>query len=765
MSFTNARNFTIHGSTFSNVAGDQIVTNVTHIHQYRVAQVAHANMPRGSRGDVDVDNDEYTLPMPTTPPYCTFLSTIADIQHALAPVNDIMSDNRLFSILLADLERLRHSAAFAGAIVEFLDNVCPKFMLVSAKKHVERYHVVLRDFHRDIIRIRQGLRSSLIEPFWWRILRAATTPNIHKLISAMISEIDGFQKPILQFLAVYKEYFMTINFLDWEPEKKRSAWSKFQAAHNSSLGSLKDVALDFVTVLNIDNTTLSVPTLWCSSWEDLHKLYLVINWQITKDRSQSLVFSKVVLFNVGPDSSHISQLTNGSALKLALLINHPVVFFEDNINICPNCRKLLPSREQSRMSLFQCLHCGFEYSVQRFGGSRETNRIFGILGSCYSEIDRTNAYRVKDPIPRSRSPSCFTHVESWSQIAAAQVILDIRGNPDHVLDLIQNLAQRESPLRGCAVHLVHEDLKFTWPINIIVPDQESGSAWLNNPRTFTAGRIELPNLTIFGVSSPSGRHEDLNHLLDSLSLPSLQYFEVEIDLFLLLHPQDIIPSVFESIRSFLSLTRALRRLHITIVPYYHHHFVSSTLESFLISVLPQLTAIEQLDITTRPQEMLPIPIIDTCTLHHYNKSIRHPDTDLLTATSEKVRREYPEPWAVSYVTEIDPDATYYIHVRHTADLFFDKLPDDFSFADDSYDFFEEFLLSNPFPSTEPDLCDDPRESVHGGPVKTNLTTGDENGASVAAVYVPSMDTDSDDSCSLEEYESCEEFDGDGADED
>ncbi|KAL0957547.1 hypothetical protein HGRIS_001334 [Hohenbuehelia grisea] len=204
MSFANASNFSIHGSTFSNVAGDQIVTHVTHIHQYRVAEVAHANMPRSSRGDVD--NDEYTLPMPTTPPYSTFISTIVDIQQPLGPLDNIVLEPRLFGGLLKDFERLRHLATLAGAIVEILDDAYPKFFIKNMEKHVERYHAVLRNFKEEIARIRQGLQSSLIGSLWYRILWATSSPNIPQLVSIMIREIDGFQKPIMQFLTVHKKF-------------------------------------------------------------------------------------------------------------------------------------------------------------------------------------------------------------------------------------------------------------------------------------------------------------------------------------------------------------------------------------------------------------------------------------------------------------------------------------------------------------------------------------------------------------------------------
>ncbi|KAL0957545.1 hypothetical protein HGRIS_001332 [Hohenbuehelia grisea] len=138
-------------------------------------------------------------------------------------------------------------------------------------------------------------------------------------------------------------------------------------------------------------------------------------------------------------------------------------------------------------------------------------------------------------------------------------------------------------------------------------------------------------------------------------------------------------------------------------------------------------------------------------------------SNLVNSTSKQFREDYPEPWAVSHAAEADLN-TGYLHIRYTAELLLEKLSDDFNFAPDEYDFSEEFLSSNPFPSTELDLCVDPSEAVCGAAFESDSTVSSGNGTSAVADHVPSTGIDSADSCSSDEYECCEEFGGSADDE-
>ncbi|KAL0952839.1 hypothetical protein HGRIS_007064 [Hohenbuehelia grisea] len=343
-------------------------------------------------------------------------------------------------------------------------------------------------------------------------------------------------------------------------------------------------------------------------------------------------------------------------------------------------------------------------------------------------------------------------------------------------------------MKGCAVDVdpctdAHIDL------NVIVPDREF-TLHFDSSRAFNNGPIELPNLISFGATTC--KPERLNLLLNSLTLPSLQYFELTI------YPTSILPcladafsSIAKPLRSFLLRTNVLRRLHIrTLAGVFSSG--REALAAVLLSVIPHLTALERLDITTdiipffsqlRSARCLLNATAVKALLAHSNRlrclssihehyKLLYPDVvpsaSVSNTFSDAFRREHPEPWAVYEVTEIQLDCHYPgskdLLVRHTAELSFDKLGDDLSFVADSYDFFAEFLSRNPFPSTELDLCYNLDNSAYGSP-NLHPTPGDGDEMSTADVLLQGMDSD-DDSCSLEdsEYVSCEEF-GESADED
>ncbi|KAL0952840.1 hypothetical protein HGRIS_007065 [Hohenbuehelia grisea] len=379
MAFANSRYFNIYGGNFSDVAGDQIihVTNVTHKY-YRVAHGAHATL--------DLDNDEIALPIPAAPLYSILITTIADIQDALLPLDQIMSETRALGGLQEQLERVRRSAAFTGAIVDILDGVYPEFFLVNVEKHVARYLVVLQTLYGDIMRVRQGLESLLTGPLWRRNLWVSSPPNIPLLVSTTVSEIDRFQKPIMHLITMHKKFFPNYSFSFLPGETQHATWSNSQKAHHFSLRPLKHVSLQYATMISLDGTPLSLPISWCSSWEDLLCIYFRVcseyHWRIAYDLSWStydMTYSaRVVLVNVGSHSLNFTQVEPDSHIKLAMASE--VVFYKDTPNTCPSCRKFVRPAEQAYVSLIKCQSCGLEYSVR----SRESETPPINLDECHT---------------------------------------------------------------------------------------------------------------------------------------------------------------------------------------------------------------------------------------------------------------------------------------------------------------------------------------------------------------------------------------------
>ncbi|KAL0949025.1 hypothetical protein HGRIS_009120 [Hohenbuehelia grisea] len=729
--FANCSNFSIHGGTFNNVAGDQNNT-VTTYYNYHITPGALA--PHAAfHGTQSIGPHQLPpLPLPSTSPYRELVHVIVEIQRTLSPLEELYSDARplvsLFGPLKAQLGELFQSAAFVGSVVEMIEAIeyfdMPDYLLLQVRSRIAHYTSALTMFLGDIKRYRDGLRDAAVGPSWlrilWFILRAARDPGIEAILFDMKCEVDQFQTPLKQFLAVLQRMDLDINSQRLAPVN-REAIHSLLGILKSGLPLFKDVILDFVTIAMVDKGKyIHVPLLWCSSMQDV----VAACENVAAQTSRWYSAASELLHNDlrGPS---FASITPGTTVKSAL-VAYGVVFYDDIPNFCPACRSSLAPYEEPCTSWVDCRHCGMEYSLRI---DEHTNNAGNVtrqsppwsMDDHYSILtDKItfhfpSLFREDRPliVPWSSTsddlsaqgsaylpPRSFVHFSrSWAHLVASQVITGLTGELSYLISVLKYLFMLRSPLQRCSVTLrrilrgVHS--------NILIPDGVLSHTLGSNPSLISLNLISLSINFADGWSCSVGR-ECLISCLRRLSIPSLEDFSFKGNGGSWCH------SCYETIESFLLNNRTLRTLRLDL--YCVNDRASRlALKAFVDHTIPFLTDLVCLTISYRPWDHwspLSKPSIVRDIYDAWketggvSKATFRAESTHHKSAADRTRDWYPHPWVVQECIVVDDVSR---DRRYIAELSLDKLDSYIGFGIDVYDIFALFLLSRPF--HHPDLQD------------------------------------------------------------
>ncbi|KAL0949022.1 hypothetical protein HGRIS_009117 [Hohenbuehelia grisea] len=743
--FANCSNFNIHGGTFTNVAGDQnnTVTTYYNYHIFPGALAPHSTFHR-------TQNTGPPLPLPSTSPYKELVHVIEEIQRALSPLEELYSDTRplvsLFGPLKAQLGELFQSAAFVGSVVELLETIkyfnMPDYLLLQVKSRVAHYTSALTMFLGDIKRYRDGLRDAAVGPSWlrilWFILRAARDPGIEAILFDMKCEVDQFQTPLKQFLAVLQRMDLDINSRRLAPVN-REAIHSLLGILKSGLPLFKDVILEFVTVAVVDKGKyIHVPLLWCSSMQDV----VAACEKIAAQTPRSWHDASSELLHKDLRGLSFASITPGTIVKCAF-VAYGVVFYDDIPNLCPACRSSLDPYEAPCTSWVECRYCGMEYSLRidehANAGNVTRHSSPWSMGYCVSEGSLTDKITFHFPslfrqdqaltpwscarrissedllAPGSVHPPPRTLVHfsrSWAHLIRSHVITGLAGELSYLISVLKCLFRLRSPLQQCSIILDGASFKFVHS-NLVIPE-----GLLNHTLSSTSS-APVPNLTLLSMDFRRCRcHSDDTCMLTSLggiTLPSLVSLHFR--------SAGARKCCYDTLELFVSRTRSLQTLRLEICPELPRAYFNMTTLPFLNTfircaapVLSNLTSltIEYSGIPWRDWEYLFNPCVLRSLYHAWKETRRLVMTSIdfrlvnsFWAHTHKFA--YPSPWVLLPRHRIGDD--------QVAELSLDELDNYIGFGIDAYDIFESFLLSRPFDhpdlqSYDSQICPEPSTGAH-----------------------------------------------------
>ncbi|KAL0960584.1 hypothetical protein HGRIS_005618 [Hohenbuehelia grisea] len=672
MSFANSSNFSIHSSTFNHVLGNQ--TNITH-------NVTHYQLVRnGVSKYIPADPRRPTFPLPSSAPYHDLICIIVELQEDLFPIDSFVSEAHLFGDLQGRLELLLRSAAFAGCIAEILEGTdfCPSWYLRSVKDRVENYHSALRLFLRTVTEYRKGLEVTLVGPLWRRIVSfivwSLSVPDIQTILSAMNHEIEGFQKPLKQFLCVFQRHVAAEAFFRWHDPERHRAFAGVQDALKLDMHFLRDVSLDVVAVMDTDESRILIPTLWCSSWKELTDLFAIF----TRRHSSSWgwTYYRGELINADTSASEFSLIPNGAIAK-PVMSRFGLVFFEDNPRICLQCGCKTPL--SSETSLIKCFNCELEYTVRadeptdipkwgRDVGIENTIPSYVHCGSHVS-LEHDNAVNLPEsdqnhrtqylmsPKPRAEGVRqlCLHYNKIWSQITTADEINNIHGPAMDITNLLRYLTFIDAPLKRWSAIVLSE-----WDFcNIKLPNTIASMDEVKRRK----GKVTMQNVKMVTVATSGSKLQEIPLLLDTLSLPNLEVFELGVfHLAWRYRPIHGESQYYDSLRSFLLRAPTLKTLCIVLraqthqkARVLHHKFYIRLLQD----ILPKLRHLEYLTVRIQyrsswnlTSELIPMSVVEKARTLRKSfgklKALRAEYTCLRdTNNKSNIRNWHPEPWVVS----------------------------------------------------------------------------------------------------------------------
>ncbi|KAL0949027.1 hypothetical protein HGRIS_009122 [Hohenbuehelia grisea] len=729
-SFANCSNFSIHGGTFTNVAGNQTVTT----YNYHLA-------PFHSIGP----NRLPSLPLPSTSPYQELLHVIIEIQRALSPLEDLYSDARslasLFGPLKAQLDELFQSAACVGSIVELLEIITtidrkrpfPDYLFVQVKSRVAHYASALTMFLSDIKRYREGLRDTAFGPSWlrilWFILRAASDPGIEAILSDMKTEVDQFQTPLKQFIATVHMMHLDIDW-HWLTPAKQEVIRILLGTLKSGHPLFKDVVLDFVTVVTVDSVqSIKVPLLWCSSMQDVAAILLkTATVHVTLTPSTELLPSN-------PCDSSFASISPDTTVKSAL-VAYGVVFYNDIPSLCPACRTSLDPGITPCISWVECRYCRMEYSLRKEEYSRRGGVTgqpppwaLGDRGSSFSDITAFHFPRLFQdtyemlarsmdlwkPLAPDHERRSMYHIplrtsvrfsQSWEHLIGSQVITGLTGELPYLISVLETFFRLRSPLQRCSVNL--RPPSDTVNSNIFIP----GAVLNLVPRPNLSPSI--PALTHLSVNmwfnKFCGSFQDSGCRLtglEQISIPSLEYF--------CFNSRDgFCQTCYTILESFLLRNRSLQTLRLEI-SHDHNGDIPIIFDTFIRRIIPVQSNLLSLTIRCIPGYPLGLARILSNPSMLRRIYTAWKETRRATATTEcrlvdsvtlqldgdMTSSYYPSPWVFpSIVADDGPESPVYHECLYVVEISLDKLDDCIGFGIDAYDIFASFLLSRPFDHPE-----------------------------------------------------------------
>ncbi|KAG9226006.1 hypothetical protein CCMSSC00406_0009103 [Pleurotus cornucopiae] len=527
MSFANASDFSIHDSTFNDIAGDQyIYANHYHITRYR----STPGRPFTGRDPIPhFDND---APIPTTSPYSDLIAIIEDIQYTLFPLDALMSRTRLFGPLQQQLAELRLSAAFAGCIAELLEGtkVWPTSWFEAVRSRVGHYHSALSIFYDQIENYRRGLEFSLIGPLWRSVLSfllwRTGDPDIQTIIRRMATELEQFRQPLEQILILFHKYMNTNGY---RRDFDLQTFERIRRTLGFHIPSLKDVRLEYVTIKE-GKQAVSIPISFCSSWEGFTHIYILESSYIPRPHERYFALL------AAPGVSEFTQISGAAEIRMANWDYQGCIFFENDISICPACGHRcdeLPGKSPEDEWVV-CWECRAEYTT-RVCAQRKSSDIrqdeiswlrnasdSSLLSTCiFPQLPAKDEFESQVVIAsrfiKEGLPICASYYLAWEELAACDVLANVTATPDTTRDLLYVLDRIQSPLRRVSVHFGRGD-----DSPVVVPARYRWS--FNNQ---CGALLELPLLDSLRVEAKT--LDLLDEFVCRLSIPPLRDLECQFE--------------------------------------------------------------------------------------------------------------------------------------------------------------------------------------------------------------------------------------------
>ncbi|KAF4608949.1 hypothetical protein EYR40_001302 [Pleurotus pulmonarius] len=520
MSFANASNFSIHDSTFNDIAGNQyIYANHYHTTRYR----STPSHPFAGRDPLPHFHND--APIPTTAPYSDLIAIIEDIQYTLFPLDALMSQTRLFGPLQQQLAELRMSAAIAGCIAELLEGtkVWPASWFEAVRSRVGHYHSALSIFHEQIENYRRGLEFSLIGPLWRSVvaflLWRTSELDIQTVIRNMTTEIKQFRQPLEQILILFHKY---INANGHRRDFDLQTFERIRKTLGLHIPSLKDVRLEYVTIQE-GKQTVSIPISFCSTWQAFTHIYMLECTYVPRENERYFALLAV------PGVADFTRISSAAEIRLANWDYQGCIFFENDIKICPACGHHCDERpgKCSEDEWVMCRKCSVEYTtrlcVQRKATDIRQDEISWLRNASHSSLLSTCIFPqlpekdefesqvvISSRFVKKGLPICASYYMAWEELAACDVLANVTTTPDAACDLLYALDHIQSPLRHVSVHFGRADDN-----PVVLPTRYR---WSHNARS--GSLLKLALLDSLRVEAKTLRL--LDDFVCRLSLPQLQ---------------------------------------------------------------------------------------------------------------------------------------------------------------------------------------------------------------------------------------------------